>query len=248
MLLMLYEPTDTPDVRDRVSRAIDSYINHVKESNLDGVLIILDGAFDAAIMGTEIPPSSSHLVTSFIRDKYLYSGIDIQYHSASKYLFAWPNEATKLTHGLRLASYYSDYIIRIDSDEYIPDGSESFSSVIDRMKAERAHAAYLNWVTIGKQHKGNQQSGAKNQIRIFKSDSTLTAGGAYHGSYKVFDNTLKEWVCIRARGEENTRLKPARLTHTRLQLNNTPAERDMQARLAKTRLFVHRYEEALSDR
>jgi hypothetical protein len=155
----------------------------------------------------------------------------------------------KLTQALRIASVFAPIVLRLDTDETLTDDSDL--SQLQRITSFHGyHGAMVTWDTIGEQAQGSQNVGTKKHLRAFTASQWLTAGPAYHGSYKVFDEAMGGWVALRKRGEENSGLAPARVLDASQDITivNHPAERSDAMQMAKSRLFNHRYNGAYSDR
>lgn len=239
-VLMTWEPDDLAGAVARVTRSIESFAAACDRSGLRGAVVLVDGAFDAAWVGGDLPANSHSKVIDEAEAIAGMYGIPFGWYGWT----GWSSESFKLTHGMRVASSRATAIIRLDSDETIDDDSD-LGAALDAMRGR--HGAMVTWDTIGEQAHGSQQVGTKRHLRMFTANPTLTAGPAYHGSYKVHDG---EWLALRKRGEENSGLPTARVIDcgSLVRIENHPAERSAAMHEAKARLLQHRYEGARSDR
>lgn len=239
-VLMTWEPDDVDGAVARITRSIESFGAACERSGLRGAVVVHDGSFDAAAYGGSLEPRSDEFVLAEAEALAAMIGLEFVINRGG----SWPSEAFKLTHALRKASFAAPAIIRLDSDETLTDDTD-LGVAVDAMRHH--HGALVTWDTVGEQAHGSQQVGTKRQLRMFAASPTLTAGPAYHGSYKVFDG---EWLALRTRGEENTGLPHARVRDcgSLVTITNHPAERSPAMHEAKARLLAHRYEGARSDR
>lgn len=239
-VLMTWEPDDERGAIDRITRSIESFGAACERSGLRGSVIIHDGAFDAAVYGGKLDSRTPDHVIDEAEAIATMIGLDCRVTRGA----CWPSEGTKLTHALRKASFRASSLIRLDSDETLTDDTD-LGAALDAMRGH--HGAMVTWDTVGEQAHGSQQVGTKRHLRMFTSNQTLTAGPAYHGSYKVFDGG---WYALRRRGDENAGLPPARVVDcsSLVTITNHPAERSPAMHEAKARLLSHRYEGACSDR
>jgi hypothetical protein len=239
---MTWEPDDLDGAVARVTRSIESFGAACERSGLRGAVVLVDGAFDAAWCGGDLPASSPSEVIDEARAVAEMYGLGHRVRWSD----GWPAESFKLTAALRLAANTTDApaLIRLDSDETLTDDTD-LGAALDAMRGH--HGAQVTWDTVGEQAHGSQQVGTKRHLRMFTSSPTLTAGPAYHGSYKVHDG---EWLALRKRGEENAGLANARVVDCSsiVTITNHPAERGAAMHEAKARLLAHRYEGAMSDR
>lgn len=242
-VLMTWEPDDLDGAVARVTRSIESFGAACERSGLRGAVVIHDGAFDAAVYGGNLEPRTPDHVIDEAEAIAAMIGLDCVVTRGA----CWPSEGTKLTHALRKASFRADTIVRLDSDETLTDDTD-LSAALDAMRGH--HGAMVTWDTVGEQAHGSQNVGTKRHLRMFSSSPTLTAGPAYHGSYKVFDDDMGEWLALRKRGEENAGLRHAHVVDcsSLVTITNHPAERSAAMHDAKARLLEHRYEGACSDR
>ncbi len=243
-VLMLWEPDDRDRAMKRVKRSIQSFAAACDRSDLRGAILLADGAFDAAHYGGRLREISKSEVIACAGAVAESSGIEYGELAWQFYAHGWPSEAVKLTYAMRAAALMAPVIIRLDSDETIDEQSD-LGAAIELMRGR--HGALIEWDTVGEQAHGSQDVGSKRHLRMFASNPTLTAGPAYHGSYKVYDG---EWLALRMRGEENTGLQRARVVDASnlVRIVNHPAERSAAMHEAKARLLAHRYSGALSDR
>ncbi len=239
-VLMTWEPDDLDGAVARVTRSIESFGAACERSGLRGAVVLVDGAFDAAWCGGDLPFGSARDVIVEAQAVAGMYGLRWQLEGAGR----WPAESVKLTHALRCAGLRSPALIRLDSDETLTDDTD-LGAALDAMRGH--HGAMVTWDTVGEQAHGSQQVGTKRHLRMFTSSPTLTAGPAYHGSYKVYDG---EWLALRKRGDENAGLATARVVDcsSLVTITNHPAERSPAMHEAKARLLAHRYEGAMSDR
>lgn len=242
-VLMVWEPDDLDGAILRVTHSIESFGAACNRSELTGTVVIVDGAFDAAVQGSELPINSPDEVIAEAREMCAHYGL-LFVDASVRIGGAWPAESTKLTHALRAASLYAPAIIRLDSDETLDDSSD-LGAAVEAMRDH--HGAVVIWDTVGKQVHGSQPVAKKPHLRMFAANRTLTAGPAYHGSYKVFEG---EWLALRMMGDENGGLERARIANAAniVTITNHPAERSAAMHDAKSRLFHHRYKGAYSDR
>lgn len=239
-VLMTWEPDDLDGAVARVTRSIESFGAACERSGLRGAVVMYDGAFDAAWCGGNLDRRSPDHVIDEAEAIAAMNGLDCVVNRGGP----WPSEGFKLTHALRKASFRAPAIIRLDSDETLADDTD-LGAAIDAMRGH--HGATVTWDTVGEQAHGSQQVGTKRHLRMFAASPTLTAGPAYHGSYKVYDG---EWLALRKRGDENAGLATARVVDcsSLVTITNHPAERSAAMHEAKARLLAHRYEGAMSDR
>lgn len=242
-VLMTWEPDDERGAIRRIARSIESFGAACDRGGLRGVVVAVDGAFDAAFRGGSLPPVSPSRLFHEIDAIASMTGLRFVAHGVD----AWPCESFKLTYGLREASHHAPVILRLDSDESLTDDTD-LGAACDAMRAH--HGALVTWDTVGAQAHGSQQVGTRRHLRMFASHPSLTAGPAYHGSYRVYDDTSREWVALRVRGEENSGLPRASVVDcgSLVTIRNHPAERSPAMHEAKARLLAHRYEGAYSDR
>ena len=241
-VLMTWEPDDLDGAVARVTRSIESFGAACERSGLRGAVVLVDGAFDAAWCGGDLPAASPNEVIDEARAAAEMYGMTTRVRWSD----GWPAESFKLTAALRIAtnSTGAPALIRLDSDETLTDDTD-LGAALDAMRGY--HGAQVTWDTVGDQAHGSQNVGTKRHLRLFASSPTLTAGPAYHGSYKVFDG---EWLALRRRGDENSGLATARVVDCSplVTITNHPAERSPAMHAAKARLLAHRYEGAMSDR
>lgn len=246
-VLMTWEPDGEAGAVARITRSIESFAAACERSALRGCVVLVDGAFDAAVRGSDLPLHAPGKVIDEAEAVARLYGLEFEALGSGIATNAWASESFKLTAALRIAAELAPDIIRLDSDETLTDDTD-LGTALDAMQGK--HGALVTWSTVGKQARGSQQVGTKRHLRMFASHPTLTAGPAYHGSYKVFDDDAGEWLALRTRGDENTGLKRARVTDagSLVTITNHPAERSAAMHEAKTRLLNHRYEGAHSDR
>lgn len=245
--LMVWEPDEPLAAVERITRSIESFGAACHRAGMTGAVVIVDGAFDAAVAGTGLPAISATGVLDCAEAACSIAGVrSITYgHDLAH---AWAAESTKLTQALRIASVAAPIVLRLDSDETLTDDSDL--TQLRALPRHGMHGALVTWDTVGEQAEGSQSPGSKPHLRAFAAHRTLTAGPAYHGSYKVFDDERDEWLALRRRGDENAGLATADvLDLTRdIVIVNHPAERSAAMHEAKRRLLAHRYEGARSDR
>lgn len=242
-VLMTWEPDDPRGAVDRIVRSIESFGAACERSGLRGSVLLVDGAFDAAVRGSDL---DAHTPPKVIREAEAVAAMNALELNASGG-GGWPSESFKLTWAMRRASFEAPAIIRLDSDETLTDDSD-LGMAVDAMRGY--HGALVTWDTVGEQVHGSQNVGTNRHLRMFAAHDSLTAGPAYHGSYKVFDDDAGRWVALRTRGEENTGLERGRVVDagSAVTIRNHPAERSAAMHEAKARLLAHRYEGAMSDR
>lgn len=246
-VLMTWEPEATADARRRVAASVASFAAACQRAGMSGTVVMCDGAFDAAVCGSDMPTASAPRAIRHVAG--MCESWGLQFIDASVRIGgAWPNESTKLTHALRAASLYAPIVLRLDSDETLTDDSDL--SHLRAIPRYGMHGALVTWDTIGEQAEGSQNVGTKPHLRAFAASQTLTAGPAYHGSYKVYDAERDEWLALRRRGEENAGMPTGDLLDLtdHVVIVNHPAERSAAMHEAKRRLLRHRYEESRSDR
>lgn len=246
-VLMTWEPDDLDGAVARVTRSIESFGAACDRSGLRGAVVLVDGAFDAAVRGSSLPIGSPDEVIAEAAALSDMLGLTFDAFGSEMGAHAWPSESFKLTMALRAASSVAPVVIRLDSDESLT-GATDLSAAVDAMRDH--HGAMVTWDTVGEQAHGSQNVGTKRHLRMFASSPTLTAGPAYHGSYSVFDHARNEWLALRKRGEENAGLDAARVADASslVTITNHPAARSASMHEAKARLLAHRYEGACSDR
>jgi hypothetical protein len=216
-------------------------------ARMTGTVVMIDGAFDAAVQGTGLPITSPDEL--FAEAGALCEMVGLQLVTYGEtFVHAWPSESMKLTQALRIAGEVAPIVLRLDSDETLTD--ESDLGALRGILRHGMHGATVTWNTIGEHAEGSQQPGAKPHLRAFAASPTLTAGPAYHGSYKVHDADRDEWLALRRRGDENSGLASGDLLDATVDvvIVNHPAERSPAMHEAKRRLLSHRYEGARSDR
>lgn len=242
-VLMTWEPDDPRGAVDRIVRSVESFAAACERSGLRGGVMFADGAFDAAIAGSDLPAVTPRRVMREAEAAAAMNGL----RTYGLIPMSWASESFKLTWAMRRASFEAPVIIRLDSDETLTDDSD-LGMAVDAMRGH--HGALVTWDTVGEQVHGSQNVGTKRHLRMFAAHRTLTAGPAYHGSYKVFDDDDGQWVALRTRGDENTGLARARVVDagSAVTIRNHPAERSAAMHEAKARLLAHRYEGACSDR
>lgn len=243
-VLMTWEPDDLDGAVARVTRSIESFGAACERSGLRGAVVLVDGAFDAAVRGSDLPLHTPGKVIDEAEAVARMHGLGFERFGSGIATNAWASESFKLTAALRVASTAAPALIRLDSDETLTDDTD-LGAALDAMRGH--HGAMVTWDTVGEQAHGSQQVGTKRHLRLFASSPTLTAGPAYHGSYKVYDG---EWLALRKRGDENAGLATARVVDcgSLVTITNHPAERSAAMHEAKARLLAHRYEGACSDR
>lgn len=242
-VLMTWEPDDARGAIERITRSIESFASACERSALRGTVLLVDGAFDAAVRGSNLDAGTPPKVIREAEAVATMNALEFITRGG----ISWPSESFKLTAALRCATELAPAIIRLDSDETLTADTD-LGLAIDAMHGK--HGALVTWDTIGDQAHGSQQVGKKKHLRVFAAHPSLTAGPAYHGSYKVFDEDENQWLALRTRGEENTGLARARVADASnlVTITNHPAERSEAMHAAKTRLLNHRYEGAHSDR
>lgn len=247
-VLMTWEPDDEAGGAARTMRSVASFAAACDRADLRGTVVLVDGAFDAAVQGTGMPADSPASLFDAVHRECDATGLKFV-NASVRMGGAWPAESTKLTHALRCASLYAPIVLRLDSDETLTDDSY-LGEVVETMHELGSHGAIVTWDTIGEQAEGSQSVGSKPHLRVFAASQTLTAGPAYHGSYKVFDAERDEWLALRKRGDENTGLATGSIADATesITITNHPAERSDAMHEAKRRLLAHRYEGARSDR
>lgn len=247
-VLMTWEPDDEAAAIARVTRSIESFAAACTRAGMRGSVVMVDGAFDAAVQGTGLPHTSPDSIDRVAAQACAAGGLEFHACGPSGATGAWPSEGFKLTAALRVASSHAPILLRLDSDEVLTDDSDL--GALRSIERHRMHGASVTWRTVGEHCEGSQQPGTKQHLRAFAASPTLTAGPAYHGSYKVYDEAADEWLALRKRGDENTGLTTGKVLDltAHITIENRPEQRSAAMHEAKRRLLAHRYEGARSDR